>query len=436
MIKSTLLKLFLLLFVASCTTDSDLSEGEKVPVNFSLPGITAEATQQPVTRASMQAGTTVRVVAYRSGDLGNTGYVAEKAYTVQADGTLAPTDGTPLRLIMGTYDFYAVTPALAVNHAGSAPTVSVGHLADFASKLVSGQSVAQGSGGQSITLGDLERKCSQLALQLNAGGTVVNNQPVTKVAITEAVFTQMTAAPQTLTATDDFPAGVACTDAITAGASCFATDGTQPTLSSGGCVALPKQAGSFGLKLKALFNDAHSLEFDKANIANLEFKKGYRYAFVATYDNDKFRLSLVVAPWTTEDINTDLGSGSARIYPLGQWTLSTIEGSWGAGGFRIRVSGWQASHWSGNLGEGGATIGTGGWTSTEAVNGVLGAGGVNIGSGNWNNSDQSGSVGGGGSNMDSGNWNNSGQSGSVGGGGSNMGSGNWNSSDINFAVGE
>lgn len=377
--RTTLLALLLFGFCfVSCSQDDARQNADGIAVGFTLPGIGGEVTEDGLTRAALATDTKVRLVVYKTGAQSGADYVATKDYTAQADGSLKATDGADLRLIDGTYDFYTYTPDLAVITTGTVPAVGVAHGADFASSLTENQTVvkwntAEGSAAQrSIVLSPLERKCAQLAFQLNVNGSIINNLPVKKVAITEAKFTGMADAPLTATGAGDLPAATTSTAEVTMDESSFATDDLKPTLSSGSGVVLPKPAGSFGVKLKARFNDGGMLDFESASIANLELKKGYRYAFIATWQEGKFVLHLVVAPWTSAGINADLGGTGVKTYPLGEWTTTTILGDIGSSGATLTVTGWTASSsWTGDIGSSGADIGAlPGWTFTEIVSSI------------------------------------------------------------------
>ena len=94
----------------------------QVALDFSIEGIEK---MLPVTRAALATGTTVRVIAYKSGDSNpaTENYANECAYywngtklvpcRVDANGNkTADLPDWAMTLLPGTYDFYAVSPAL------------------------------------------------------------------------------------------------------------------------------------------------------------------------------------------------------------------------------------------------------------------------------------------------------------------------------------
>lgn len=376
------LTLLLLSSLTGCSTSADDGvPGDEVAVNFFSEGIGSEFR----TRAAIPLGrdVTLRVVAYRhrsDGTLAAENYVKENTYTVQSDGTLKAND-SDLYLPAGTYDFYAVTPALEVDHSGAAPKVSVDHLTDYAVSQTSGTPITTVAGGTShrVQLASLERKCAQMLFQLDVDGAVVNNEALTKVLITEATVTGLSDGPLAGIGTQNLAQAATMTKKLTMDGSRFATDSKRPTLSTGGGAVLPKPAGGCSLLLGAVYNDVNTIQFESASLTKIEFLKGYRYAFVAIWKNDMIFLRLVVAPWTVAGVNADMGSSETLVYPVGQWTLSKVDSNLGEGGLTVWVAGWQSSDWSGNLGEGGLSVGSiPGWTKTDSVDYLLGEGGLTL----------------------------------------------------------
>lgn len=392
------LLLFCLCLCSACSDEYSGQDVEGAVVNFSLSGISSEV--GAATRGeNLVNGQKVRVLAYLKENSNKC--VAEKDYTVQSDGSLVATDGNELRLAAGTYDLYAFTPDLVANTDGIAPVLSVEHGVDFASSLTANQTVAKWSSEEgssvvrTIKLNELNRKCSQLAFQLNVSGAIVSNERVKKVAITEATFTNMATAPLTATGADDLPMAATNNTNFTIGESFFFTDEVKPTLSSGSGVALPKSVGNFGLKLRARFNDVNTLSFETATIANMAFAKGYRYGFIALWQESRFLLSLVVAPWTSAGINTDLGGNGTRVYILGEWTVNSINTATG-NGINLSVSGWTPSaSWTGDLGSGGVSMDPSlGWTVTSPWTSDVGVGAIIGNSLDWTLGDISTAMGG------------------------------------------
>lgn len=210
------------LLLCACTENELLlKEHEAFAVRFSASGIATEV----ATRAAspLADGATLRILAFRrvgeSPDLSTDKYMGEGTYrAVNGNGTLEAVNVLLLRA--GTYDFYALTPALAVanpdNDGGSpACTVSVGHGVDYATSLTAGQTVSEAS--PAVVLDDLGRHCAKLifALQPKAGN-------ITSVRIESAGLSNMTHAPVEAVLCTQLPvAGVAQSDAVTIAGSEF-----------------------------------------------------------------------------------------------------------------------------------------------------------------------------------------------------------------------
>lgn len=122
-----------------------------MPVRFSASGVCTEV----ATRAAspLADGTMLRILAFRrvgeSPDLSTDKYMGEGTYkAINGDGTLAAVSSLLLRT--GTYDFYALTPDLAVADAGRSGAgvtcaVSVGHGVDLCHSATPGQTVSEAS---------------------------------------------------------------------------------------------------------------------------------------------------------------------------------------------------------------------------------------------------------------------------------------------------
>lgn len=147
---------------------------------------------------NLAPGSTVRVLAYTrraaeaAADIERDTYVAEATYRVKDDYSLEPcvVDGmtgvatgtagaSPMRLRTGTYDFYALTPALSLTGHKEA---SVAHGTDYACSLTAACAVAtrQDVSTQTVVLATLERKCSRLAFSItrkaeNVAKAVINS---------------------------------------------------------------------------------------------------------------------------------------------------------------------------------------------------------------------------------------------------------------------
>ena len=157
-----------------------------------------------------------------------------------------------LLLRAGTYDFYALTPALAVanpdNDGGSpACTVSVGHGVDYATSLTAGRAVDESN--PSVPLNDLVRRCTRLVFELSpkAGNIKIGECCVRRAH-------QYDCCPPAAPLHAELPlAGVAQSDGLTiAGGSFSPPDRDLNT--SAAAVVLPRMAGKFDFELDVSFN--------------------------------------------------------------------------------------------------------------------------------------------------------------------------------------
>lgn len=346
--------LFCLCFVSCSSEDGNEEAGAGTAVGFTLGDISSEVTGGAATRAALAKDTKVRVAVYRTGAQSSANYVTTKEYTVQSNGTLAATDGKDLRLIEGTYDFYAVTPDLTVNTSGSNPTVSVPQKTDFAVSLTTGKEIKKWTSSEgssvkrAVTLTELARKCVKVNFAIDIAEDVAPT--ITDTKITEATLSAM---PATATATGINMPAVSGTSTVTLAESLFTTNTDNPRKSSGGTIVLPKTSGTFNLSMKARFNGVTSVTtlFPATNVPAMSFEGGKEYTFTVRLTKDKLGntsagLWVTVSKWLTSDQDYNLGgvpSGPIYTQQLGEWTTVTWDSNLGGvltGPVITGVSGW------------------------------------------------------------------------------------------------
>lgn len=223
-------------------------------VGFSLAGVSAEVSSSgavsSVSRAgasglssggatrampeNLAPGSTVRVLAYTrraagaAADIERDTYVAEATYRVKDDYSLEPcvvngmtgvatgtAGASPMRLRTGTYDFYALTPALSLTGHKEA---SVAHGTDYACSLTAACAVAtrQDVSTQTVVLATLERKCSRLAFSItrkaeNVAKAVINSVELSASPVRPLRrFFARTCRPEPTTAVMSFRRGPSC----------------------------------------------------------------------------------------------------------------------------------------------------------------------------------------------------------------------------------
>ncbi len=333
----------LLLFATSCTEAEGLMERSRETVNFSLPtgGLASEsaATRADGGGVNMTAGTTVRVLAYRRPNgatdaaLSNANYAGEATYkvtlgsvlelcsvTLDANGTPSVDAGgtpVPLELIAGDYDFYAITPALKVDHSGSEPTLQVRHHTDYA---VSVTSKPISPGNSTVGLTTLQRQCSLLTFNTDRAADAT---AVTSVEVGEVTLSAMAAEPMTAISTQVLNvAGNANTGTLTIPDNTFTTpDPSKPYKTYGEVVCLPKSSDEFILKMNVGINGATPVLLQASGIT-MGFDPCKRYAFTVRFKGDKgIELLVGVEPWTDSVGSTQVGGSNIPVQiVVGEWT--------------------------------------------------------------------------------------------------------------------
>lgn len=365
-----------------------LRDREPFAVQFSASGIGTEA----VTRASspLADGATLRVLAFRrvggSPDLQADEYMGEGTYKA-AGGNGALTPVSSLLLRAGTYDFYALTPALAVTNpdgggAGLSCAVSIGHDVDYATSLTEQQTVVGASAP--VLLNDLGRRCTKLIFELSpkAGN-------ITSVGVESAGLTNMTHAPIEAALHTALPvSGAAQDDELTiAGGEFSAPDADLNT--SAATVTLPREAGKFRFKMNVAFNGKAAAEFAADMPETLVFAPGTQYRFTMKMKGGSIQLILTVLPWGESVMGgqDDIGAFTPITIDVGSWENVTIPGETGGGNTTVSTGQWTPNpDLDAILGDYGLTsVGGEGlpWNPSQDVPGETGGGNANVGSGNW-----------------------------------------------------
>lgn len=287
-----------LLLWASCSQEMSLPT-DAAAVSFSLSGIGADVTTRG---ESLASGTTVRVVAYKG-----TSYVADNVYTADASGNL--TSSSEMRLIEGTYDFYAVSPALAiVSKTAGGPTFTVGQGVDFAASKVS-QKVTAYSGSNSsskcaVALGELARKCSKLTFNVEPGSDIP--LPVSSLKVMGITLVGL---PTSLTATGaTLPAGSG-SGTLTIPAGSFTANGTK---CSGSTVVLPKTNGTFTMSMDVQINNSGvTVTFPVITVDPMSYDSGKNHVFTVKLTKDRVGVWASVYPAWSGNVTYNPGLGSS-----------------------------------------------------------------------------------------------------------------------------
>ena len=343
--------LLAVLLLGACTEgDLPLKENEPFAVRFSTVEIGAEIT----TRSPLAENVPLRILAFRRvgdvPDLSADEYIAEGMYRVESgNGVLSPVN--PLLLSAGTYDFYALTPDLAVSRTGSGGsktcTVSVGHGCDYAASLTKSKTVSESA--REVALQELSRHCTKLTFAL----APKSDAYVTAVDIVSAGLTNMTNAPVVGKLLETLPVdGATCRTTVNL-TGFTAPDDNKPLELSASTVVLPRKAGAFDYQMKVKFNGSDRETELVAHLPQgLAFQPGYSYTFTVKLKGGNAILELTVAPWNSYAYDTDMGEAVKITLTIGEWTNVAWNGPADTGGnTTLTVSGWEVSNtWSDEMG--------------------------------------------------------------------------------------
>lgn len=368
----------LVLFGCSESDGVQGTDDGKVAVSFILPGIRAEvapAESVASTRAEgdvatepFAEGVTVRVAAFRragaAAALASDTFVDDGTYmavkegeeivlkpcTIGADGAGTLDEAGRLRLAVGIYDFYAITPALSLRSDNR--SVEVEHGIDYASAPTLAVQVERQPSGtaQSVELDVLERRCSKLSFAISR-----LHPNVDKAVFNSVKLGRIAAAPVTPLLNEAIALG-ANTGEYTFPSGTFAELNESTKYLSGGFdEVLPKSTGTFDLSMNVTFNDGDPTDLT-AEVPELSFAPGYQYNFNLKLIGNLIELELVVMPWVDVPVwDTEFGGSSTSvIVTVGSWEIvawdTTIDGSYslvvGPGSWTVNPS------WSTEFGNG------------------------------------------------------------------------------------
>ena len=350
--------------LAGCSKDPAAGpEGGVVTVSFAAPAIGQETAaqsasaasqaqngQSPATRAALAENTTVRVVAFTAatGNPAQANYVAEQTYymsggsllpcTVNADGSFkAVAPDAKMELERGSYDFYAITPALPLG--SDKATVSVAHKVDYAASATKGVTV---DASKTYTLTQLDRKCVRVTFVIKKSA---NFTELTALSVTPSgagLSMPNLPAAQSVKMGADIPAA-AGSETLTVPASAFTN--TDATTATAATVLLPLAAADILLTCDLTYTTAtgSSRQTSFSSTAkNLALEKGKHYTFTLTiYPFDvsftvKAEFETTISDWTDVPapaypyvsegryiVSRDaLGSSDQPLHP--NWTAATM----------------------------------------------------------------------------------------------------------------
>lgn len=318
-----------ILFV-SCQSEIAPDTSATSSVSFALE---ADAT----TRASsaLAVGSTLRVIAYLRTP-GQTGYPDanrrdECTYKVEADGALklcavnadgtVDAVGTPTRdmaLAPGTYDFYAISPALRIYHEPTNPMVAVRHGVDFASSFTPKTVTA---GANNILLATLSRQCVKLNFKTDRQPTLPD---LTKIRVQSLTLEAMTDEPVWATAGDTLVlTGNTYTSTIRIPGSAFSVPvGNADYQQTADTFCLPRLKGDFRLRASVLYNADTMPTVLETTVSGTAFAAGSSNNLTLYFGYEKIKVE-VTNGWTDSsgaenfgvvDLNRPFGGRTANCY--------------------------------------------------------------------------------------------------------------------------
>lgn len=314
----------------------------------------------------LPAGTTVRIGAYFTGNVGDTPAEAsfstvepsfEATYVVVEDGALSPCqvndkgeqiagEAKGLTVRGGVYDFYAVSPArpLLKGTDGFYKITGIPHKEDVMSSFVRGVAVTKDS--RRVTLGTFSRKCAMVVF--NVAPSKDNALPFEKLYGTSLVIKKISSSGASLIAGSD--TGISPTGGA-AGLEAQVTfaenefEAVESESDPDGCglnktkgVVLPKNAQAFDVEISVVKDDKTATL--KATIdKNISFDEGKRYIFTLEVKNNESSLQMRVLDWNAIAFTDESVGGP----PGGSYPDPDINEGIGT---TITVATWKVINWS------------------------------------------------------------------------------------------
>lgn len=323
----------------------------------------------------LPAGSTVRIGAYFTGNIGEVPVEAsfsttapsfEATYIVGADGSLSPcavdaagkrVEGEAKGLVVrgGVYDFYAVSPARALQQGGDGfyKITDIPHKEDVMTSFVRGVEVTKTA--RQVRLGTFRRKCAMLVF--NVAPSPFNALPFKVLKGTSLVLGRISSSGASLIAGDD-RVGIPQTGGATGEEAVVRFEsgdfepvesGSDPDglgLNKAKGIVLPKDNTSFDVEITVV-RDQETATLRATVEKNISFVEGQRYVFTLQIKNNESSLQMSVLTWNAV-IFTDNNVGGP---PDGGYPDPDINPGTGT---TIEVARWNNIDWSGNGDVGGS----------------------------------------------------------------------------------
>lgn len=333
--------------------------------DLGVPAVLTRVDETVTTPTPLPVGTTVRIGAYFTGNVGDKQQPAsfatdepsfEATYRVGEDGALVPCrvdnagkvvegEAKGLQVRGGVYDFYAVSPArkLLKSSDNNYKITGIPHKEDVMTSSVRGIAVTKDS--RRVTLGTFRRKCALVVF--NVAPSPDNALPFETLYGTKLELKKISSSGASLIAGEDMgipPTGGSEEEEARI---VFAAEEFEPVESDPDKIGLNKTKGILIPKNNQPFEVEIGVQRDneaatlKATIdKNISFDEGKRYVFTLEVKNNESSLLMRVLDWNAIAFRDDNVGGPDTPYP----DPDVNEGI----GTTIVVAKWTEIPWSGN----------------------------------------------------------------------------------------
>lgn len=311
-------------------------KGDLVAIHFGMEGLSK---MHPASRATLEENTTVRVIAYKSNasNPAQANYVADLAYCwdgsklvpCKVDANGQKTDdavGQVMQVEVGSYDFYALSPALPLNDDKTTLATAVGNQVDYAVSKTT-HAIPKQLVPYAFDMEELERRCARVGLVIEP-----NPQYVGAALGVNSVTVTGLAVPQNGVAVGaDLASPSSGTEALTLPAEDFS--GSDAAFTSKEYILLPLGGATLTFVFDMTVNGTQ--KSFTADLREITLAKSTKYTITATIDNES-KITLSADPWENDEGNEpDFGGypyvvdgniivmqdryGSAEGYPIDIW---------------------------------------------------------------------------------------------------------------------
>lgn len=346
-------------------------EAQPVELSFGRPDLGIPV----VTRAAGEAtplptGSTIRIAAYRLGDIGygaapadfgKEAPFAEATYVVGDNGSLSPCQvdangkwvaaaARGLAVRSGIYDFYAVSPARTLTNTEDRWKVTgIPHKEDVMTSFARDVSIVKGEAA--VTLNSFRRKCALSVFTVYPSEK--NIVPINSLFATSLKLTELSSSGAELvigatsliakTGGDATDKGQVLFDAEEFVAVAEESDPDKLGLNKCIGVVLPKNGTAFNVEV-IVSRDGIPITLKGRIDKNISFEEGKRYVFTLEVENDMSRLVMRVIPWNLVTFcDEEVGGPVGGVRPSDP---DIFQGT----GIGITIAEWCNIDWSGAMG--------------------------------------------------------------------------------------